>query len=337
MKPELTNQELLDRYIHSVKTMLPPAKANDIAAEIRSNLESLMEDRATQRNRDLNVQEVSDILTEHGHPVLVARRYHEEPRPALIGPELFPFYVVTLRSLLGLVFTILAIIAIFKVVREPDPGGFLFHFSGNVMLAELVIAGVITLGFAVWEAMEFRYKFSQRWKPESLPPVPPPMPKQRVKTQRPALGMIGGVLWLIFLSTQLSAVFSPWFWAGTGVFGPSAALYSMRLPLLLLGIGWISQSWLTYSRFAAAEWRPFLRIALNLGGLAWAIFLLRSGDLLVQGPKWDAAQGHSLDSLNRMFTGFLLISCVSSMLQLLFALRRYLRLSRPSQPASSVS
>ncbi len=46
MKLELTNQELLDRYIQSVKTMLPPDKMEDIAAEIRSNLQSLVEDRA---------------------------------------------------------------------------------------------------------------------------------------------------------------------------------------------------------------------------------------------------------------------------------------------------
>ena len=45
MKRELTNQELLDRYIYSVKTMLPPDKMDDIAAEISSNLESLLEDR----------------------------------------------------------------------------------------------------------------------------------------------------------------------------------------------------------------------------------------------------------------------------------------------------
>ena len=53
MKRELTSQELLDRYVHSVKTMLPPDKMNDIAAEIRSNLQSLVEDRAAQLGREL--------------------------------------------------------------------------------------------------------------------------------------------------------------------------------------------------------------------------------------------------------------------------------------------
>ncbi len=52
MKRELTNQELLDRYIHAIKMMLPPDKMEDIAAEIRSNLESQVEDQAMALGRE---------------------------------------------------------------------------------------------------------------------------------------------------------------------------------------------------------------------------------------------------------------------------------------------
>ncbi len=79
MKRELTNQELLDRYIHSVKMGLPLDKMEDIAAEIRSNLQSLVEDRAMQLGRELNLEEVSAILKQHGHPIHVAGRYRERP------------------------------------------------------------------------------------------------------------------------------------------------------------------------------------------------------------------------------------------------------------------
>jgi hypothetical protein len=51
MKRELTNQELRDRSVHAVKMLLPPDKMDDIAAEIRSNLQSL-EDEAMQLGRD---------------------------------------------------------------------------------------------------------------------------------------------------------------------------------------------------------------------------------------------------------------------------------------------
>lgn len=42
MNPEPSNQELLERYVFTIKTLLPRDKAHDIAAEIQSNLQSLV-------------------------------------------------------------------------------------------------------------------------------------------------------------------------------------------------------------------------------------------------------------------------------------------------------
>ena len=69
MKRTLTNQELLDRYVHAVTMMLPAGKAEDIAAEVRSNLESKVEDQAAALGRELRPEEVSAILKEYGHPL----------------------------------------------------------------------------------------------------------------------------------------------------------------------------------------------------------------------------------------------------------------------------
>src|SRR5579862_1446482 len=101
MKRELTNQELLDRYLHSVKTLLPPDKMDDIAAEIRSNLDSLAEDRAAELGRELRPEEMSAILKRHGHPMVVASRYRDPRARGLISPDLFPLYWFTLRAIFG--------------------------------------------------------------------------------------------------------------------------------------------------------------------------------------------------------------------------------------------
>jgi hypothetical protein len=77
MKRTLTNQELLDGYVHAVTMMLPPDKAEDIAAEVRSNLESKVEDQAAALGRELRPAEVSAILKEYGHPVRVGLQYRE--------------------------------------------------------------------------------------------------------------------------------------------------------------------------------------------------------------------------------------------------------------------
>ena len=71
MKRELTSQELLERYISSVKMGLPPDKVEDIGAEIRSNLQSLLDDQAIELGREPRPEELSAILKQHGR----------EPRP----------------------------------------------------------------------------------------------------------------------------------------------------------------------------------------------------------------------------------------------------------------
>lgn len=307
MKLELTNQELLDRYIQSVKTMLPPDKMEDIAAEIRSNLQSLVEDQAIQLGRELTIQELSAILKQHGHPVLVANRYHEEPRRGLISPQLFPFYWFTLRAVFGLWVTVRVIIAVFEFQGTATAGSILPRLSRDILRAGFIIGAGVTLLFAAWEYLEFKFRYSQRWKPESLPPVPVPI---RQPQPRPMVQIVGGVVWLIFWAMALFLPAMYWVWGGRGVFSPSDAVYAMRLPLWLLALGGISQSWLNYTRFAASEWRGVLRVAVSVAGIVLAIFVLRAGHLLVAGPRWVPAETKSLATLNQMAGGVLVLACI---------------------------
>ena len=105
MNREPTNQVLLDRYVYTISTMLSPEEADDVTAEIRSNLESQREDQALILGRDLSSEELSAILKQHGHPMLVARRYRDAGWG--VSPELFAFYRFSLGGLLALIFAIL--------------------------------------------------------------------------------------------------------------------------------------------------------------------------------------------------------------------------------------
>jgi hypothetical protein len=312
MKRELTNQELLDRYIHAIQMMLPPEKMDDIAAEVRSNLESQVEDQAMALGRELRPEELSALLKQHGHPVKVACRYHDEPRRGLISPALFPFYWLTLRAVFALWVTIRIIVAAFAFQGKSAVGTILLQLGRDILLAGFFIAAGVTLLFAVWEYLEFKFRYSERWKPESLRPVPPP--NRQPQKPRPMVKITGGIVWLIFFAL---ALYSPWFfwvWGGRGVFSPSETLYAMRFPLWLLAFFGISQSWLGNTRFAAAKWRRFLRTGLIFAGAVLAIFLLYTGDLLVAGPNWDPTQGKSLATLNQMFSGVLVLACIVSAL-----------------------
>jgi hypothetical protein len=336
MKRELTNQELLDRYIFSVKSLLPPDKANDIAAEINSNLQSLLEDHAMELGRELRPEEVSAVLKQHGHPMVVASRYRDRPGKGLISPDLFPFYWFTLRALFGLWLTVRVIIAVFQSQGTASIGSILLRLGRDILLAGFFIAAGVTLLFAVWEYLEFRFRYSEKWKPESLPAVPPPIRKP--PQPRPVVQIGGGVAWLIFWTMALFWPAMSWIWGGRGVFTPSVTVYAMRWPMWLLALFGISQLWLNHTRFATAGWRPFLRIAVSLAGLALAILLLRGGDLLVAGPNWDPTQAKPLATLNQMVGGVLVLACIFAGLLCVHELRRYIRrLGRGGQTADSVS
>jgi hypothetical protein len=238
-----TNQELLDRYVHSVQMLLPPGKADDIAAEIRSNLQSLAEDQARELGRELNLEELSAIVKRHGHPMVVASRYRDQPGRGLISPELFPFYWFTLRAIFALWVTIRVIVAVFALQGTASAGSILLRLGRDVLLAGFFIAAGVTLLFAAWEYLEFKFRYSEKWKPESLPPVHAP----RIKQPRPVVTVMYGVVSLIFWAMPLFLPALWWVWGGRGVFSPSAALYAMRLPLWLLALFGISQSWLSYT------------------------------------------------------------------------------------------
>jgi hypothetical protein len=336
MKPELPNQELLDRYIHSLKLMLPPDNVEDIAAEIRSNLESLAEDRAAELGRELLPAEMSAILKQHGHPMVVASRYRDRPARGLISPDLFPFYWFTLRAIFALWMTIRVIVAVFTLQGTATAGSVVLLLGRDILLAAFFIPAGVTLLFAIWEYLEFKFRYSERWKPESLPPVPPRVwpPKQ----PRPMFQIVSGVVWIIFWALALFVPGFSWVWGGRGMFSPSETVYAMRPALWLLAVFWISVSRLGYTRFATAEWRRFLLTAVVASGLVLALFLLRGGDLLVAGPNWNPTQAKSLATLNQMAAGVLVLACVFSGLVCLHELRRSVRrLGRNRQTADSAS
>ena len=305
MKREPTSEELLDRYIQAVKMMLvlPPDKMEDIGAEVRSNLESQVEDQERVLGRDLRPDEMSALLKRQGHPMKVALRYREAPERGLIGPALFPLYWFTLRAALALWLTIRLIVLVFALQGASPAVSLLLALGRDVLLAAVIIPAGITLAFAAWEYLELRYRYSERWKPEALGPVPPSPPQYR--KPRAAGRIIGQMVWLVFFALALYAPWFFWVWGGRGVFGPSDALYAMRFPLWLLAFFVISQSWVRCTRFAASSWLQLLRIGVVAAGVALAVYLLGTGDLLIAGPKWEASQAKPLATLNQMLGGVL--------------------------------
>ena len=98
--------ELLEQYLNVIKMYLPRDQRDDIVNELQENLLSEMEDRESELGRSLNENEQAELLQQHGHPQVVARRYApDQPNVAfgrqLISPESYPIYIRVLWIVLG--------------------------------------------------------------------------------------------------------------------------------------------------------------------------------------------------------------------------------------------
>jgi hypothetical protein len=321
------NQGLLERYIHAVKILLPLNKSDDIAAEIRSNLLSVIEDQEAEVGRELNSGELSGILKQNGHPMLVASRYVDPPKRSLIGPALFPFYWFTLRAVLLLVFAIILIVAAFQFVKSPDLVEALLHLWTNLWLGAISVIGWVTVSFAIWEYCLVKFRFPESWNPQSLPAVPRAIRAPQPWQPSPVVQIAIAGTWLVWWGMVLyfpRVIF--WGWPRPGVFDLSPAWAAMRpLLWLLVAIG-IAQSSMKFTRFASAEWLKLFRVGFNIVGLAFFILYFRAGDLLVPGAHWDPVRyGYSLAFVNRIVEVGLVLACIILALSCLYELRNFMR------------
>jgi hypothetical protein len=166
--------ELIDRYLQAVKLWLPARQKQDIAAELRDELQSQIEEREAEFGRPLSETEVAELLAKCGRPMAVAGRYL--PQKPLIGPALFPVYRMALKAaaLLYLVPWAAGWIALAVFVpsfRESTPGLTLLKGWATFWEIGLFAFGAITAVFVAIEHWPSSTKPSAGWDPRRLPPV----------------------------------------------------------------------------------------------------------------------------------------------------------------------
>ncbi len=163
--------ELLERYLYTVSRHLPPARRDDIIAELRENLLAAMEDRESQTGRSLSADELAAMLQKHGRPLMVAMRYL--PQRSLIGPALFPFFLRVLGWALPLGTLIYVIASASRLLfGAPSPLDFGALLGGFFSMILHILAWV-TLTFAAGEFVYANGRHLQlkepAWDPRDLP------------------------------------------------------------------------------------------------------------------------------------------------------------------------
>jgi hypothetical protein len=153
--------ELIDSYLKAVRRYLPRAQRNDIVAELSVDLRSQIEDKQAELGRALTDVEQMVIFKKQGDPMSVAMRYRRKGRSLtvgweLIGPELFPAFLILLSCNLAIAAIVIAGVLIVNHVP------FTLQAFLIPMLMEVVI---VTLVFMLLNFLRgfLGRKLSQSW------------------------------------------------------------------------------------------------------------------------------------------------------------------------------
>jgi hypothetical protein len=286
--------ELVDSYLKAVKRYLPRRQRHDIIAELSEDLRSQLEARQRELGRPLTEDEQMAIFKRQGDPMAVALRYRQHGRSLtvgweLIGPELFPAYLLLLSFN---VMITAAVVLIFQLLAHLPVSAQPFFVP---LLAQVLC---VTLVFMLLNSLKsvFRRKFSDNWMwpPADLAHLMP-LPRWYSATGFVACALF--VLWWMAIPYYPSLVLGSA--APDLKFSPDWHRY--YLPILLLMLAAASQRALNVVR---PDWKwllPMARFGVD-GGAAFVMFFFRTHPLV------EAADGSSLaqtEHLVQRVNGFL--------------------------------
>lgn len=277
--------QLLDRYLTAVRFWLPKAQRHDITAELATNLQAEIDDRAAELGRPLTEPETAAILKQHGSPLLVALHYQQESRTVnfgrqFIGPVVFPFYWIAIKVTLVLLL-ISSIIPIFLFAAHGPPFAGLGSALVRMARFSLPVLLLVTVIFAFIDFCLRKSHFIEKWNGDWDPGSLPSAERQAGQVRRSS--SIAGII--------LQSIFIVWWWnhgsipflvitnAGAQVhFAP--ILTTLHLPILLIAFVNLAQHWIN---LVEPQWRwlpPATGLITSFAGLIILYPLLHASPLI---------------------------------------------------------
>jgi len=176
---------LIDTYVSEVGRHLPRKTRADIEAEIRSILQDMLDERSQKTGKPVDDDLTLDVLKAYGAPEKVAATYLGERY--LIGPRLYPIFMLVLRIVL-LVTGILAAIGLgialsYTIGNPQNAFETIIKAIANFAASIITALGNIVLIFAILEWALFRagakvdvrsLPKEKEWDPSSLTKVSTP-------------------------------------------------------------------------------------------------------------------------------------------------------------------
>jgi uncharacterized membrane protein len=155
--------QLIESYLSEIARFLPAGQRADILSELRSSLEEQVLDLAGDNAPGLDEQK--SVINRLGHPMSVASGY--QSHRYLIGPELFPTFVQTLKIVLVVVAAIQLAIMMIAYVTSGWTTSVIGMFTG-VFDTLLWASLIVTIVFASIEYSGHRLDWYDKWSANSL-------------------------------------------------------------------------------------------------------------------------------------------------------------------------
>lgn len=266
--------DLLDRYLNTIRWSLPRgSNAADILAELRDVIGNRIEEREDRLGRPLDEEEMSAVLRDFGHPLVVAARYGANQ--PLIGPELSPFYIFSLKAVV-VVFGIIMVLSIAAhVVMTGKPLWVIGDEVTTGLWSILANIGLVTLIFAVIERTHLLQSYLQSWKPDNLPDLSDlkVKPQSMWNSAFEVAAGIGFILWWVGL------IHIPILWTDAKglTLTPAPVWAAMWTPILALMIARLVYNIIQWARPRWKAVRAVLSVATAAGAIALLAVIYRAG------------------------------------------------------------
>ena len=189
----MVKNDLIDRYIYAVTKHMKSAMKKDVAAELETIIQDMLEERCgdvTPTERDIKV-----VLTELGTPAELSSKYKGETQDCLIGQPYYSLYVYVLKIVTACVSGGMLLAQIMAALTSHTIWYIaIYHTIGGILGGILTGFAVVTLLFA------FFYKKGIKVDGlndgiDNLPPVP--QKRNRISKADAIVGIIFSVIFTI--------------------------------------------------------------------------------------------------------------------------------------------
>jgi hypothetical protein len=171
---------LIDRYLTAVSEILPMKLRKDTVTEIRSLIQDALDDRSKAEGREPDDEMMAAVLKQFGPPEKIVAPYL--PEKYLIGPRLFPTFILVLRIVLPIIAVLVLVASWLGSIPLTSMTAIEFFTElakslGNSLSAVVQAFGNIVLIFAIlqWVLPEFKSTPKEKeWDPHSLKAISQP-------------------------------------------------------------------------------------------------------------------------------------------------------------------